>query len=754
MTRRVATHYTPKMKSLVLSSGLFSGRRLLGGLSLGLVCCVGSIFSQTSSPPIVTITAPSAGAVSGSVTIAADASDASGSGLAGVQFKLDGSNLDAEDTSAPFSIVWNSTLTSNGSHALTAVARDNAGNSTTSSPVTVTVANSLPTGWSSSDIGNVGVAGSTNYSAGTYIIDGAGSNIGDTSDQFQFAHLSANGDLTIVARVVTQENTFKWAKAGIMIRESAAETSPYVLLCVTPNSHLLFEARTGTTVPDNATIRLAALSPAAAPQWLRLVRTGNIFSAAYSSDGYSWVTTGLTKTTVDAPMSSSVLAGLAVCSGKHGVLGTATFDGVGVQDTGDYKIGFPKLAGVNYGAKNYNDPTYQAKLAKLDFAVLGFYRGWAHPSIRVAVQQIKALHPNMLIGQYTIQESEYLTSDPNSSEYDINVELDSGVGPNGIGDWWAYDSAGNHTFESSVQPEVNITAFVQPDSSGLRFPQWLAQRSYHSYFAPVPEFDVWFVDNIFYRPRRNADWNRDGTNDSKDDPAVRTYYRQGNVDHIKAINQLRPGELIMGNVDGWSGSNDGFLRESQYTGLFSGALEEHAMGQVYSEESVANGWNQMMTSYRSLMDHTIAPHLVIFSADGQATDYAKFRYAFASALQEDGYFCYSPVNSTNHVLYSSVAWFDEYDLAGTSDTSWLGAPVDPNQRTPRANGVYIRRFQHGMAVVNPKGNGTQTVDLAALFPGETYQRITGTQDPATNNGATVTTVTLDERNGLILVREP
>jgi regulation of enolase protein 1 (concanavalin A-like superfamily) len=743
------------MKSLPVLSRLVSGRRLVGGLALGLVCSAATAFAQVdSTAPTVTLTSPSTGTASGSMTVTATASDAGGSGLAGVQFKLDGGNIDVEDTSSPFSVTWNTTLAANGDHTLTAVARDGAGNVTTSSPVTVTVSNTLPTGWSSSDIGNVGAAGSTNFSNGTYIIDGAGANIADTGDQFHFARVSANGDLTIVARVVSQENTFKWAKAGIMIRETTANTSKYVLLCVTPNNHLFLEARTSTTSPDNSSIRVADVSSLGAPRWLRLVRTGTTFSAAYSNDGLSWITTGMSTASVDVSMNSGVLAGLAVTSGKHDILCTTTFDGVGVNDTGDSKIGFPKLGGVNYGAKTYNDPAYQARLAKLDYILLGFYRGWAHPSIRVAVQQIKALHPTMLIGQYTIQESEYLTNDTNSSEYDINVKLNSGVGPNGIGDWWAYNSSGGRSFESSSQPETNITAFTQPDSSGLRFPQWIAQRSYNAYFAPVPEFDVWFVDNIFYRPRKNADWNRDGVNDSKDDPAVRTYYRQGNVDHIKAISQLRPGMPIAGNIDGWSGSNDGFLRESQYQGLFSGALQEHAMGQTYSEESVANGWNQMMTSYRSLMDHTIAPHLVIFSADGLPTDYVKFRYAFASALMEDGYFCYSPVNSTNHVTYGSVAWFDEYDLAGTSNTSWLGAAIDSQQRTPRANGVYVRRFQNGLAIVNPKGNGTQTIDLTVLFPGENYHRITGTQDSLTNNGAPVTSVTLDERNGLILVKAP
>jgi len=45
-----------------------------------------------------------------------------------VQFKLDGANLGAEATSAPYSVTWNTTTMANGSHTLSAVARDAAGN--------------------------------------------------------------------------------------------------------------------------------------------------------------------------------------------------------------------------------------------------------------------------------------------------------------------------------------------------------------------------------------------------------------------------------------------------------------------------------------------------------------------------------------------------------------------------------------------------------------------------------------------------
>ena len=82
-------------------------------------------------PPTVSITAPAAGAtVSGTVAVTAGASD--DVGVAGVQFRLGAGNLGSEDTSAPYSISWDTTTVSNGSYSITAVARDTAGQTTTS----------------------------------------------------------------------------------------------------------------------------------------------------------------------------------------------------------------------------------------------------------------------------------------------------------------------------------------------------------------------------------------------------------------------------------------------------------------------------------------------------------------------------------------------------------------------------------------------------------------------------------------------
>ncbi len=98
-----------------------------------------------NAPPTVALTAPGAGAtVSGTVAVSASASD--NVDVAGVQFKLDGANLGAEATAPPYSTSWNTASAAPGAHALTAVARDAAGNTTTSAAVNVTVAAALTTG--------------------------------------------------------------------------------------------------------------------------------------------------------------------------------------------------------------------------------------------------------------------------------------------------------------------------------------------------------------------------------------------------------------------------------------------------------------------------------------------------------------------------------------------------------------------------------------------------------------------------------
>lgn len=90
--------------------------------------------------PLVSVSAPLANAtVSGVVTITATATD--NVAVVGVQFTVNGVNAGTEDTAAPFSTSWNTTLIANGSYVISARARDGSGNVKTAANVSVTVNN-------------------------------------------------------------------------------------------------------------------------------------------------------------------------------------------------------------------------------------------------------------------------------------------------------------------------------------------------------------------------------------------------------------------------------------------------------------------------------------------------------------------------------------------------------------------------------------------------------------------------------------
>lgn len=95
-----------------------------------------------TAPPAVVMMNPASGAIlSSSVTLSANASD--NVGVASVQFLLDGVELGPPATSAPFTAPWNTLAAVDGAHALTAVAKDAAGNSA-SAVVPVVVENAPP----------------------------------------------------------------------------------------------------------------------------------------------------------------------------------------------------------------------------------------------------------------------------------------------------------------------------------------------------------------------------------------------------------------------------------------------------------------------------------------------------------------------------------------------------------------------------------------------------------------------------------
>ena len=182
-------------------------------------------------------------------------------------------------------------------------------------------ASAAPNPWATQDIGAVGVSGSATYYGGTYTVTGSGADIESTSDAFRYVDQSSWGNCSVVARVVTQQNTDPWAKAGVMIRETTAAGSRHASVFITPNNRVEFQWRSSTGGGTSATV----ISGVNAPQWVKITRTSNSFSAYYSADGVSWVQIGAGKS---ISMASNATIGLAVTSHNNSVTSTATMDNV------------------------------------------------------------------------------------------------------------------------------------------------------------------------------------------------------------------------------------------------------------------------------------------------------------------------------------------------------------------------------------------------------------------------------------------
>jgi hypothetical protein len=190
-------------------------------------------------------------------------------------------------------------------------------------------ATALPVPWLDRDIGsNVQIPGSASYSGGTFTVKGSGDDIWNQSDNFHYCYQPASGDVTLIARVATQQNTDPWAKAGVMIRESLAANSTHAMVILSPGNGANFQWRAAT----GGSSAYQQQTGVAAPYWVKLVRSGNTFSGYRSPDGVTWTQIG---TNVSFTMAGSYYVGLPVTAHVYPtqVLNTSTFDNVSVANT-------------------------------------------------------------------------------------------------------------------------------------------------------------------------------------------------------------------------------------------------------------------------------------------------------------------------------------------------------------------------------------------------------------------------------------
>jgi len=282
---------------------------------------------QSNNPPFIQIISPrtSAPAIPSGVGLSIDSTvvDETAAGsltLAWTKFSGPGTATFSASAQPDTDV----TFSASGTYVMRLTVGD--GTNTSTSDLTVTVgASNFP--WTNTDIGSVGLAGSASEQYGVHTFNTGGTSIGSSSDSCFFRSRHLIGDGEIKARVRYIANTSS-ARAGVMMRESAATGARMINMLLTPipTAQELIYYR-GTTGGAASNVTTTGISPA---WWVRLAKSGNSYTAYDSPDGISWTQRG---TTQSLSMGNDVLVGLGVMSGSTTRFNPAIIDNVTIVGT-------------------------------------------------------------------------------------------------------------------------------------------------------------------------------------------------------------------------------------------------------------------------------------------------------------------------------------------------------------------------------------------------------------------------------------
>ena len=350
--------------------------------------------------------------------------------------------------------------------------------------------------------------------------------------------------------------------------------------------------------------------------------------------------------------------------------------------------------------------------------------------------------------------------------------------------WWLYEAGTSGTKTPDPQDPtnkglLNLTAAAPTDpstglgsmASGAQYVNDYFHLGQSAAYSAVPSLDGFFLDNVFVDPYAEGDWNRTGSSQSQTSASTQAAVMAGEKAYFDYLKSVWPTGIQIGNcgdgigqavANGWSVAG--------LDGVLQGGVLEHAIGKSYSVETWG-GAAGMQSWYASAMANLASPKLLIFShgevtATGsdptaysgstptsQSPEWQGMRHGLTAALMNDGYY-FADIGTYDEETTANRLWFDEYDGAGLG-VGYLGQPLSSAAGSPPtaawSDGVWKREFDHGIVLWNPKGNGAKNVSLSGLG---NLKHISGSQNPTTNDGSTVTTgtVTLQDRDGLILLR--
>jgi len=170
--------------------------------------------------------------------------------------------------------------------------------------------------------------------AGTYTMTASGADIWNDTDEFHYAFKTLSGVGTIIAQVLSVDNTDPWAKAGVMFRDTLEPGSKFAAVYITPGNGCRFQARVDTdaAATSDTSVVTSEQTSITAPYWIKLERdfAGN-FRGYYSSNGSTWQ--AMSWNPQNIMMSSNIYIGLAVTSHNAAATCEAKFSNVTITGT-------------------------------------------------------------------------------------------------------------------------------------------------------------------------------------------------------------------------------------------------------------------------------------------------------------------------------------------------------------------------------------------------------------------------------------
>lgn len=290
-------------------------------------------------------------------------------------------------------------------------------------------------------------------------------------------------------------------------------------------------------------------------------------------------------------------------------------------------------------------------------------------------------------------------------------------------------------------------------------------------FAKNGGYDGAGTDWVWHKPRAgNIDLDRNGINDYNEhgEAWVDSVYVAGVSDFIANWRSEVNRQFANSKVPIWV--NSGVLHDNQ---RIAGVME-NTNGPLYEKKSGFRSFNYDWGQYQKWIVGGRKPSTWVsdirpngsdpytYKREGHSKNYFELmRMMLAFTLMGDGYFEFQPLEAGEHKFYG---YYDEFEVA-------LGYPTDIRQAGPQddahflTNGVMVRFFDNGVAIMNPNASPTSVSDanLKGLegYNGP-YRRFLGGQDSSHNNGQPFTSITLDGHafsdqsvgDGILLVKSP